>query len=94
MDDQRHITRSMKAKPSFMKAQDTLESRYSYLLTKLRDISPPFYSSRYFGHMCWETSIPAMIGYFSTMLYNPNNCAFEAGPLTTQLEIDCMKGFA
>lgn len=44
--------------------------------------------------MCWETSIPAMIGYFSTMLYNPNNCAFEAGPLTTQLEIDCMKDFA
>ena len=35
-----------------------------------------------------------MIGYFSTMLYNPNNCAFEAGPLTTQLEIDCMKDFA
>lgn len=35
-----------------------------------------------------------MVGYFSTMLYNPNNCAFESGPLTTQLELDCMDDFA
>lgn len=35
-----------------------------------------------------------MVGYFATMLYNPNNTAFEASPFTTQLEIDCMVEFA
>lgn len=30
--------------------------------------------------------MPACLGYFMTMLYNPNNVAFEASPLTTVVE--------
>jgi hypothetical protein len=55
------------------------------VLTKLKDLSIPFYSTRYFGHMNWEMTIPSLVGSFATMLYNPNNCAFEASPFTTLL---------
>lgn len=44
--------------------------------------------------MNWETTIPAIIGNFATLLYNPNNCAFEGGPYTTLLEIEVIKEFA
>ena len=44
--------------------------------------------------MCWETSIPSMVGLIAGMLYNPNNCAYEASPFTTLLEIETMKHFA
>lgn len=85
MEDDRHITRKIKNSDSFLHAQDQLETAFTRLLTKLKDLAPPFFSTRYFGHMNWETTIPAIIGNFATMLYNPNNCAFEGGPLTTIL---------
>lgn len=44
--------------------------------------------------MIWETTIPSIVGNFATLLYNPNNCAFEASPYTTLLEISVMKEFA
>lgn len=51
--DPRHITREMKIEPSFLAAQDRLEKELNEVLTKLRDLSSPFYSSRYYGHMNW-----------------------------------------
>jgi glutamate/tyrosine decarboxylase-like PLP-dependent enzyme/anti-sigma regulatory factor (Ser/Thr protein kinase) len=47
----------------------------------------PFYSPRYIGHMLADVSLPALIGYIATMLYNPNNIAWEGSPVTTMLEI-------
>lgn len=38
--------------------------------------------------MSVDQSLPAILGYLSTMFYNPNNVAFEASPLTTRLEIE------
>jgi glutamate/tyrosine decarboxylase-like PLP-dependent enzyme len=31
--------------------------------------------------------MPSLLGYFMTMLYNPNNVALEASPLTTVAEL-------
>lgn len=31
--------------------------------------------------------MPSLLGYFMTMLYNPNNVALEASPLTTIAEL-------
>jgi glutamate/tyrosine decarboxylase-like PLP-dependent enzyme len=33
-------------------------------------------------------SMAALLGYFMTMLYNPNNVALEASPLSTVAEIE------
>jgi len=49
--------------------------------------SVPFFSMRYQGHMNWDLTIPSMLGYFSAMLYNPNNVAFEGSTATTFLEL-------
>ena len=32
--------------------------------------------------------MPALLGYFMAMLYNPNNVTIEASPLTTVAEIE------
>ncbi|KAI5818178.1 PLP-dependent transferase [Pyronema omphalodes] len=53
--------------------------------------SVPFWSPRYSGHMCMDTSMPATLGYFATMLYNPNNVSVEASPITTVLELEAGK---
>src|SRR5690606_29729590 len=34
-----------------------------------------------------EQTIASQIGYFAAMLYNPNNVAIEASPVTTRLEL-------
>ena len=32
--------------------------------------------------------MPAMLGYFATMFYNPNNVALEASPISTIAEME------
>jgi len=51
----------------------------------------PFYSPRYVAHMLSEQSLPAVIGYFAGMLYNPNNVTDEAAPVTVPLELEAGK---
>jgi len=34
-----------------------------------------------------DLTMPSLLGYFMTMLYNPNNVALEASPLTTLAEL-------
>ena len=48
----------------------------------------PFHSPRYMGHMLSEQSLPSVMGYYATMLYNPNNVTEEAAPVTVSKEID------
>jgi glutamate/tyrosine decarboxylase-like PLP-dependent enzyme len=64
-----------------------LETKHAELLAKLRR-NFPFYSPRYIAHELSDTTMPAMLGYFAGMLYNPNNVTPEAAPVTTELEIE------
>lgn len=48
----------------------------------------PFYSPRYAAHMLSEQTLPAVLGYFAGMLYNPNNVTDEAAPVTVRLELE------
>ncbi len=54
----------------------------------------PFYSPRYIGHMLTDISLPALVGYIATMLYNPNNISWEASPVTTLLEVEVGRDLA
>jgi hypothetical protein len=87
LEDARHITRKMKNEESFLDAQDRLDRALDIVLSKMKDLTPPFFGSRYFGHMIWETTIPGIVGNFATLLYNPNNFSYEGSPYTTLLEI-------
>ena len=71
----------------------TLTQELMGLLAELkRDV--PFFSGRYKGHMIGEQTIAAQIGYFATMLYNPNNIAVEISPVTTRLEAEVAQQLA
>ena len=57
------------------------------VLTELKG-STPFWSYRNQSHMNWDITLPGVAGYFAGMLYNPNNVAAEASPVTTVLEME------
>ncbi|MCC0177187.1 decarboxylase [Waterburya agarophytonicola K14] len=84
--DPTQIDEQVKRQPEYIQTIDTLKESYRSLLAFLKK-SVPFFSMRYQGHMNWEVTMPAMLGYFAAMLYNPNNVAFEASTATTILEM-------
>ena len=84
--DPTQINEQVKRQPEYIQTIDTLKESYRSLLAFLKK-SVPFFSMRYQGHMNWEVTMPAMLGYFAAMLYNPNNVAFEASTATTILEM-------
>jgi glutamate/tyrosine decarboxylase-like PLP-dependent enzyme len=69
---------------------DTVASLHENLDRMLHDLhgSIPLSSYRNQSHMYWDITLPGMVGYFAAMLYNQNNVAAEASPVTTLLEIE------
>jgi hypothetical protein len=59
---------------------------YTKLIDQLKQ-SGTFFSMRTIGHMLWDTTMPGLLGYFAALLYNQNNVAAEASPVTTILEM-------
>ena len=69
---------------------DIIKKELSILLTQLSS-SIPLASYRNQSHMYWDITLPGVVGYFAAMLYNQNNVAAEASPVTTVLEIQVGK---
>ncbi|KAL1744697.1 pyridoxal phosphate-dependent transferase [Schizophyllum fasciatum] len=86
IEDGVFITESIKESATFQANVDDLRRETLLITELLNEFSVPFFSPRYAGHMTWETSLPAMVGWLSTILNNPNNVAFEASPFTTIIE--------
>jgi tyrosine decarboxylase len=81
------IRETDKRRDGYDEAVATLTQELMGLLAELkRDV--PIFSGRYHGHMVAEQTIASQIGYFATMLYNPNNVAAEISPVTTRLELE------
>jgi glutamate/tyrosine decarboxylase-like PLP-dependent enzyme len=81
------IRETDKRQPGYENSVAVLTQELLGLLAELkRDV--PFFSGRYKGHMIAEQTIASQIGYFATMLYNPNNVAAEISPVTTRLETE------
>ena len=53
--------------------------------------SLPMASYRNQSHMNWDITLPGIAGYVAAMLYNQNNVAAEASPVTTVLEMQVGK---
>jgi len=85
-DDPPYITPAMQEGPGFRQAVETLRREHANVLDALKD-SGAFFSMRTQGHMLWDVTIPGLAGYFAAMLYNQNNVASEASPVTTMMEI-------
>jgi len=71
----------------FREATARLEQALYRLSADLKRSTPAF-APRYIGHMMSDPLLPALLGQLVTTLYNPNNIASEAAPVTLDLEID------
>ncbi len=92
-EDRNAISPQAQRSEEYLAFTDNFRRELFTLLGELKsDI--PFYSPRYIGHMTADTSLPALVGYFATMLYNPNNVSWEASPITTLLELEVGRALA
>jgi len=87
-DDAPVVTGEEQDQPDFAATLQKTREALIDLAGNLQLSSTPWFSPRYLGHMNTDTLIAANLGYMLTLLYNPNNCAFEGSPATTALEIE------
>ncbi|CAE6425005.1 unnamed protein product [Rhizoctonia solani] len=86
--DPQFIDAEIQASSSFQQEIKDLDIALRELTDALSKHSIPFWSPRYNAHMTYDTSMPAMLGYLATTLYNPNNVATEASPFTSVIEME------
>ncbi|RWA14500.1 hypothetical protein EKO27_g597 [Xylaria grammica] len=87
-EDGKFIDEEMQKTPAFLAAMERMKKAVRKASNILGRSSIPFWSPRYEAHMCTDMSMASLLGYFMTMLYNPNNVAIEASPLSTVAEIE------
>jgi len=81
------IQEADKQQSSYKKASTTLRKEMFTLLSELK-AGVPFLARGYIGHMLSDIFLPGIIGYFTAMLYNPNNVTSEVSPVTAGLELE------
>ena len=85
-DDPDYIDKAIQQSPGFIDTLKVMGYEYDKLINQLKG-SGAFFSMRTVGHMLWDTTLPGILGYFAALLYNQNNVAAEASPVTTLLEM-------
>ena len=85
---------------SFVQPEDTGQPGYQERLGQLRawtaqilhrlEASIPWWSPRYMAHMNTDVLLPAVIGYFATMIDNPNNVVVESSPPSSRMEVEAI----
>jgi glutamate/tyrosine decarboxylase-like PLP-dependent enzyme len=86
-EDGFEIREAEKHTPAYERSISALSQELMSLLGELK-AGVPFFSPRYIGHMSGDLTMASQIGYFAAMLYNPNNVAAEASPVTSRLELE------
>ncbi|HEX6745851.1 MAG TPA: pyridoxal-dependent decarboxylase [Longimicrobium sp.] len=86
-EDGFEVTEARKRTPAYERSITTLAQELMGLLGELK-AGVPFFSPRYIGHMSSDLTMASLVGYFATLLYNPNNVAAEASPVTTRMELE------
>jgi glutamate/tyrosine decarboxylase-like PLP-dependent enzyme len=81
------VGRVKRRSPEHESWYDWLTSHLDVILSELK-YHFPFHSPRYNAHMLSELSLPAVLGYYAGLLYNPNNVTAEAAPITVALELE------
>jgi glutamate/tyrosine decarboxylase-like PLP-dependent enzyme len=51
----------------------------------------PYFHPRYLAQMLKDPAIPTILGYLTFILSNPNNHAYEGGPVTTEMEMEVIE---
>ncbi len=85
-EDKILISEFDKISKEFIESKALLHQSLFEILAKLKN-GVPFFSNRYLGHMNSDLLIPAIVGYFASMLYNQNNVVAESSPVTVEKEL-------
>jgi glutamate/tyrosine decarboxylase-like PLP-dependent enzyme len=85
-NDPDYLGTAIQQSPGFKETMVVMGIEYERLIKQLQE-SGTFFSMRTIGHMLWDTTLPGMLGYFAALMYNQNNVAAEASPVTTLLEM-------
>lgn len=80
------ITADIQISSSYLESTKKLTDALKILNGGLNEGTVPFWSGRYNGHMTNDTTMAALLGYWSAMLSNQNNVAMEAAPFTGLIE--------
>ncbi|MGI8951004.1 MAG: hypothetical protein ACR2FN_05390 [Chitinophagaceae bacterium] len=84
--DPDYIDKAIQQSPEFIDTLKWMGYEYDKLINQLKG-SGAFFSVHTIGHMLWDTTLPGILGYFAALLYNQNNVAAEASPVTTLIEM-------
>ena len=87
-EDSALVTPHTQHQPDFRDTLYRTEGILRDLSSRLKTKSVPWFSPRYLGHMNADTLMVSHLAYVMTMMYNQNNCAVEASPVTTDLELE------
>lgn len=85
-NDPDYLNESIQQSKGFKETMLLMGLEYERLIKQLQE-SGTFFSMRTIGHMLWDCTLPGMLGYFAALMYNQNNVAAEASPVTTLLEM-------
>lgn len=78
---------------SFVATQHRTQEIFEQLSARLKLSSLPHHAPRHLAHMASDVMMPAVVAYVTTLLYNPNNIAWEGSPATTPLEQEVADDF-
>ncbi len=81
------VGRARRRSPEHESWYDLLTTNLDAILSELK-YHFPLHSPRYIAHMVSEQSLPAVLGHFAGLLYNPNNVTGESAPITVALELE------
>ncbi|UCE17089.1 MAG: tyrosine decarboxylase [Gemmatimonadota bacterium] len=93
-DDKPYISFPEQHEKLFQSTIDRTQDVLLNLSSMLKASSEPWFSPRYLGQMNSDILMCAALAYMATVLYNPNNCAYEGSPATTPMEIEVGKQLA
>jgi glutamate/tyrosine decarboxylase-like PLP-dependent enzyme len=85
-EDGQRISPASRHTPEFLDFQDRVRSELYRLSADLKR-AIPFFHPRYVGHMTADLLLPGLVAKLLTTLYNPNNVAEEAAPVTVEKEL-------
>jgi tyrosine decarboxylase len=79
--------------PGFEDVIDRSREVLEELTNRLKSTSTPWFSTRYLGHMNSDTLMISNLAELATILYNPNNVAYESSVATSQMETEVGEDF-
>lgn len=88
------VTAAQTREPEFEAVVDRSQQVLEQLTSRLKSTSTPWFSTRYLGHMNSDTLMIANLAEIATILYNPNNVAYESSVATSQMETEVGREFS